>query len=283
MIKAYPLRDDLSPDALTEGLGNSWVSSLWPQLPTEPFPNLVMVADELDSTQDRLDEKLLASLPPEVESLLLVTEKQTAGHGREGRSWFAPEGSSLAFSLAIKVRKERPLGHWPLLVGWAKARSLSSWIPFRDLDLKWPNDLLLKGKKISGSLCSFHRLGDASWIKVGIGVNVGAMDFPPELSTQATTLFDHTEPPPARESVLCGLVDSLLEDAHSLKGDDLLRLYARASSIVHNTSISWIENGVEHRGRTNGMDESGALLCEEKGTLRPLHVSEVRQLRPEEL
>lgn len=249
-------------------------------LPEVPSNLVAIVAEELDSTQDQLSEDFLSSLPEHIEALLLVTRHQTAGHGREGRVWFSPDDSALAFSLAVRVKDPRPLGHWPLLIGWAKARTLASWVPFNTLDLKWPNDLLLDGKKVSGSLCSMHQIRGSMWVRMGIGINVGPMKFPSDLDGIATTLAAHTQKSVTRQKVLEALIDSILEDCGELGADDLLRNYAQASSIVQETPISWKENGVEHSGITRGLDADGALLCEEEGKLRPLHVSEISLLRP---
>lgn len=276
-----PKTEPFSPKRLSEQLGRDWIVEAWPHQHIGISPLIALIAEEIDSTQDRLDEGLLRALPSTTQAVLLATRRQTAGHGREGRSWFSPGDSALAFSIAVRIKKERPPGHWPLLVGWAKARALSSWVNLDLLDLKWPNDLLLKGKKISGSLCSLHHIDGSSWLRVGIGMNIGPMNFPPELNNLATTLAEHTSAP-SREQVLGSLVETLLEDLHQLEADDLLKNYSAKCSIANHAMISWIEGGTQHQGVSRGLDQDGALLCEVNGNLRPLHVSEIQHLRPEE-
>jgi len=274
---------DITAPSISKALGHEWTGSEWPNLPLDRKANIVLVAKTLDSTQDRLNEELLSKLPPHIESLLLVAGEQTQGHGREGRPWFSPGAAALTFSLAIRIKNDRPLGHWPLLVGWSKARALSPWLSIKALDLKWPNDLLLKNQKLSGSLCSLHQINGAPWIRMGIGVNIGPMIFPDALKGLATTMAEHTETAPSRLKVLTSLVDSLIEDVHHLQGAELLKNYAGSCSISNGATITWIEDGENHQGTTKGLNDDGSLLCQEGDKLRPLHVSEIQHLRPESL
>jgi BirA family transcriptional regulator, biotin operon repressor / biotin---[acetyl-CoA-carboxylase] ligase len=88
-------------------------------------------------------------------------------------------------------------------------------VPLDQLELKWPNDVLLAGKKVSGVPCSMQIHKGQNWLSLGIGTNVGAMTFPTEIQTLATTLHDHIEAQkqaPTLPQVLSVLLECLEED-----------------------------------------------------------------------
>jgi BirA family biotin operon repressor/biotin-[acetyl-CoA-carboxylase] ligase len=127
------------------------------------------------------------------EGLVVATDVQAAGRGRLGRAWHSPEGENLYVSLLL--RPTRPAGEIPpltLLAGAAVARALAG-LGFRPR-LKWPNDVqLVVGdedvRKVAGILTEMSSEGArANHVVVGIGLNVNALEFPPELATSATSL-----------------------------------------------------------------------------------------------
>lgn len=174
----------------------------------------------------------------------------------------------------------RPMGHVPLLVGWSVVRALGSTLPWQDLDLKWPNDILLQGKKIGGVLCSVSIKAGQTWLSLGIGINVGDMAFPEELSSIATTMAHHSTATFSVLSVAQAIVDGLEEDLERLTPDELLKNFQGKSSICFNQEISYLEQGREASGFTCGLDEEGALRCRSaSGEIRSLHVSEVHRVK----
>lgn len=124
---------------------------------------------------------------------VFTADFQTAGRGRLDHKWLSPPGTNLMMSVVLSVDDLAPeqVSTLPLVAGLAVAEGLS---PFamglspaeRGLSprLKWPNDVLVGGRKLSGILC--ERQGDL--VVVGIGVNVGQRDFPSELAGRATSL-----------------------------------------------------------------------------------------------
>src|SRR5690606_12415094 len=113
---------------------------------------------------------------------LVTAEHQTAGRGRHGRTWTDAPGLSLLASLLLRptLPPDR-LGLLPLAAGLAAAdavESVTGLVP----RLKWPNDVLLGGRKVGGLLLE-SRLGDGpATVVLGLGLNVGQADFPPELA-----------------------------------------------------------------------------------------------------
>lgn len=173
---------------------------LEPYLAQEVQGVQVVFEEEVESTNSRLKTLAEENAP---ERTLCITERQTKGRGRRGRSWFSLPGKSLTFSLLLRPRL--PLGVCPvvaLLAGLALAEALE------DLGfvatLKWPNDVLLGGKKVAGVLLETATdLDEVPWMVLGVGVNVNLeeRDLLP-LSFVATSLQVERGAPVPRIAVL---------------------------------------------------------------------------------
>ncbi|MGH2767930.1 MAG: biotin--[acetyl-CoA-carboxylase] ligase [Actinomycetota bacterium] len=131
---------------------------------------------------------------------LVVADHQTAGRGRLGRSWFSLPGSSLLFSLIVRPPASfAGLALINLAAAVAVAGGISTMLPEVGLEpaVRWPNDVLLSGRKVSGILSEVEAEveveagpGRASWVVLGVGINVNISrgDFPEELRWTATSL-----------------------------------------------------------------------------------------------
>jgi BirA family biotin operon repressor/biotin-[acetyl-CoA-carboxylase] ligase len=159
-------------------------------LPTRWVGRRLELYRELDST-NRLAGELAQQGAPE--GTLVVADGQTAGRGRRGRSFFSPPGSGLYLSLVLRPRipAERAPEH-VFAAAVAVAQTSRSWVPPDvRVEIKWPNDVLLDGRKTSGINLPAHLEGDrVRWLVLGIGVNVNVekAEFPPELHAIATSL-----------------------------------------------------------------------------------------------
>jgi BirA family biotin operon repressor/biotin-[acetyl-CoA-carboxylase] ligase len=135
------------------------------------------------------------------DSALVVANEQISGRGRGSRKWFTPPGAALAFSLVLKhlperfMSKNHTLSQTTALGALAVQDALYSECGLRAL-IKWPNDVLVHGRKLAGILVEADWLGDhLQGIVLGIGVNVSPASVPPQssLSTPATSVEDaHT-------------------------------------------------------------------------------------------
>jgi BirA family biotin operon repressor/biotin-[acetyl-CoA-carboxylase] ligase len=205
------------------------------------------------------------------EGTLIYAEEQTAGKGRKDRAWFSPARSGLYFSLVL--RPKQPQKFWPILTHVASValvdtlKNLSDCTPIShplDVDIKWPNDVLLSGKKCAGILIETAAAkGGNSAAVVGIGVNVRAGSVPPTLESEATCLDDMIHGSVPRRQLLV----SFLHHFQILyltfeRGDHraLLELWRGYSSMWNGIQV-WITDGARRRaGVTCGLDENGALL-----------------------
>jgi len=143
----------------------------------------------LDITTSTNDDAKRAAQEGAPDGAAFVADAQTRGRGRLGRSWHSPAGENLYASFVLRPSwgpKVAPLG--TLAAGLAVADAIASRVPRARVGLKWPNDVLVDDRKVSGILSEAQLAGGDAWIVVGIGVNVGARTFPPELAEIATSL-----------------------------------------------------------------------------------------------
>jgi len=151
--------------------------------------------DSLTSTNDRGAQWLREGA---VHGSLVTADTQTAGRGRRGRMWSSPRGQLYASVLLRAGPRSASIGALGLAVaaglqsGLAKFHrahaALSEPMPVERLEIKWPNDLLVGGKKIGGILCETRWRGNDAEIVVGFGLNLHRRKFDASLDQQATTL-----------------------------------------------------------------------------------------------
>ncbi len=169
----------------------------------------VVYYPEVDSTNEiarRLAQQGAA------EGTLVVAERQTKGKGRLGRAWISPEGEGLWFSFILRpnlLPPEAPRATLVAAVAVAQALRRETGLSIR---IKWPNDLLLEGKKITGILTEMNsEIGRINYLVVGIGINVN-LDFetiPPEISATATSLSAYLKQPVSRLVLLQRCLEEL--------------------------------------------------------------------------
>jgi BirA family biotin operon repressor/biotin-[acetyl-CoA-carboxylase] ligase len=193
---------------------------------------------ETGSTNDRARELATTGAP---HGTLVTTDHQVAGRGRQGRTWASPPRRALLMSLVL--REVTPL--LTIAAGVAVADAVGA-----GALIKWPNDVLLDGRKVAGILAEARpREG---WAVLGIGVNVALRpdDFPPELRDRAGTLGHAPEEVPA----VLAVVLAALERRLAQPAERLLDAW-RARDALAGRVVTW-EGG---RGTADGIDEDGRL------------------------
>lgn len=246
-------------------------------------PTLI-VCDELVSTSDSVASLLSQVEVPLNEPWVVLALKQTGGHGRMHRPWHMRSGASLAFTLVDRTPPglSHP-GQIALAAAVGISKALEPWITTDDrLDIKWPNDVLIADRKVGGiligSVCSGERGADM----IGVGLNIGPLQFPPELRESATTLARHAATAPCLEEVLGEVLRALLHERRILMddSDSVVSEFARRSSWVSGKKIRFEKEGRSWVGVTDGLDESGALWCrQDNGERIRLNVSEIHDVR----
>ncbi len=135
----------------------------------------VIWLDDVDSTNavaERLAESWLAVEEDRFPETLLVARRQSAGRGRGGHGWESPPGGLYATWLAWLPVQALPM--LPMAVGVSLAAAVEELVPTVCVGVKWPNDLMVGGRKLGGVLCASRSNGEAAWVTVGFGINVGA-------------------------------------------------------------------------------------------------------------
>lgn len=202
------------------------------------------------------------------EGALVVADGQTAGRGRLGRSWLDLPGRSLLGS--VLLRPPLPAAAAPLLTYVAAlslAEALASWIPADRLEIKWPNDVLVSGRKVAGILLEMRAEAHAvEHVILGVGVNVGGgrPDLPDDLRDLATTVAAEAPQPPDRLDVLCRFLE-VFEGAYRTfleEGFPALRGRWDAWFRAAGRPVRIRAAGTVREGLARGLDEAGALLLE---------------------
>lgn len=185
-----------------------------------------------------------AGLPP---GAVVLADEQTAGQGRHGHSWHSEPGSGIYCSLVLP-----PSPVLTLALGLAAAEALAHSTGVA-CDLRWPNDVMLDGKKVAGILV---QLADGVAI-AGIGINVNHRALPAEL--EGTSLRVHAGREFSREAILIALLHSIPAFV-SEDTETILRLFTHASSYAAGRRVVVDQPGGTVEGVTAGLDPAGFLI-----------------------
>jgi BirA family transcriptional regulator, biotin operon repressor / biotin---[acetyl-CoA-carboxylase] ligase len=213
---------------------------------------------------------------------VLVCHSQTGGRGRRGRVWLSSPGRSLTFSLLWRFPPGGPLPMGlSLAVGVAVARSLEA-LGAADVRLKWPNDVLLRGRKLAGILIDLHNeRGGPSAAVIGIGINLRLpVDFPRD-EIPATDLAEAMAEPPAPLDLLAKLLIELAAtlETFDLRGFPAFRERWLARHAMQDAPVQILGERTGVQGICRGLDDDGALLLETASGIQRIVAGDV-SLRP---
>jgi BirA family biotin operon repressor/biotin-[acetyl-CoA-carboxylase] ligase len=213
-----------------------------------------------------------------INGTLILAEEQTAGRGRRGRGFHSPAGENLYFTLILRLPPEQHR-HLPLAIPLAVCDAVRA--EGIDARIKWPNDIWVGERKLSGMLIDAEVESDGRLVAYpGIGINVnGDPTTIPELRAIATSVRCETGVEARREVLLARVCDAL-EEALSLDAGTLLDRY-RASSLLIGRAVRVAPSGADsYEGIAEGIADDGSLVVRgADGTLRTLLAGEV-SLRP---
>ncbi|MCI5951515.1 MAG: biotin--[acetyl-CoA-carboxylase] ligase [Anaerostipes sp.] len=124
------------------------------------------------------------------EGLLAVAEEQTGGKGRRGRSWVSPPGTGIWMSLLLRPKVEPQKASMVTIVAALAMTKAMEKITGMEIRIKWPNDVVLNGKKVCGILTEMSaELEEIHYIIVGIGINANTESFPEDIQDRATSIY----------------------------------------------------------------------------------------------
>lgn len=216
------------------------------------IPVSVRVFDELDSTNNEAKRRAFDGAH---EPVLIIAERQSAGRGRMGRSFYSPEGTGLYMSLLVSID-----GGFRNTVGITSAAAVAAVRAIREVcgvetGIKWVNDIYLGDKKIAGILAESFSAGDDFFAVIGIGVNMYTSEFPDELRGRAGSIMSDKG---NRSSLAAAITKELVSLIRKLPNKDFMQEY-RESSIVLGKEVTFVENGLSFNGFAESISDDGAL------------------------
>jgi BirA family biotin operon repressor/biotin-[acetyl-CoA-carboxylase] ligase len=234
---------------------------LRPLLGTHDLGQVLHCYQEIGSTSDRAKELAEEGA---AHGEVVIAERQTAGRGRRGRTWASPPGKNL--HLSVVLRPGLPPRRAPeitLVASVALCQAIRE--AGVEAGIKWPNDILARGRKLAGILTELAGEPEAvHWVVLGLGVNLNsrAEDFPEELRDQATSLCIERGQPVPRALFATALLARLEEwlDRHAEEGFAPVREAWRERSATLGREVRVESGGQELTGVAEDIDETGALL-----------------------
>lgn len=222
----------------------------------------IRVFQETTSTSDIMEKMARDGVR---EGMVVFAESQTRGRGRLGRVWTSPAGRGLWFSVLLRPSfRPQAATRLTIAAAVALARAIRSEVPLAP-DIKWPNDLLLHGRKIAGVLTELSgELDSIRHVSLGIGVNANLLeeDFPPEIRPVATSLRLHLGRPVHRPALAAAILRELdlayarvLEDDFASLSDEWT---SQCSTLGRHLSVTTGQRRIS--GRAESIDDEGALL-----------------------
>ncbi|MBQ7706153.1 MAG: biotin--[Lachnospiraceae bacterium] len=251
-----------------------------------PIVNNVIVFDETDSTNNRAKDFGKKGC---VDGTLVVSDCQISGRGRMGRSFSSPTGEGIYMSLLLKPDIDnRLISQLTLLAGLAVSRALLKYYDIKT-DIKWPNDLLINGKKIIGILT--EKCED--FIVIGTGINVNNKSFDVKIADKATSLYLETGKEYNRES----MIENILKEFNDLylsflneqdlksvmdEYNNLSVSYDKDIYVIPYELTGKLENSYQITDDTlpvyhcMGIASDGSLICRDSsGKLTPINSGEI--------
>lgn len=261
-----------SPDVMSKAEIESLMKTKWAGHP-------VIYHDQVDSTNTQA-KRLGEELARDGHGTLVVADLQTAGKGRRGRSWESPSGASIYMSILLRpdiLPDQAPM--LTLVMAQSVAEAVQE-LTGAEVGIKWPNDIVLNGKKICGILTEMSAEIDyINYVVIGVGVNVNTPDFPEALVETATSLKIELGQSVKRSALIAAVMKRFEENYETfIRTGDLSGIQDQYNSLLVNRDrdVRVLEPGHEYNGHALGINSTGELLVEkEDGTTAEIFAGEV--------
>jgi BirA family transcriptional regulator, biotin operon repressor / biotin---[acetyl-CoA-carboxylase] ligase len=246
------------------------------KLDTEYVGRNFVYTDEVDSTNSFLMER---ENKFNTNGTVILAEKQNKGKGRKDRVWYSAKGQNLTFSVLINNKKmlKNNINH----INFAAAISAGTAIENRyqlNTDMKWPNDVIVKGKKISGILLESVSSGSTiERLVVGVGINVNQNSFHgASFKIEPTSIFLETGNVVDRETLLAEFLNIFEENLIKLmkQPEDIMKDWKNKCGMI-GERITIDDNGKIRSGIFDDIDNNGYLLFRSGGKIETIHFGDV--------
>lgn len=276
-IKGHPRRGyqlEKLPDILTPSLVRA-------ELPHAEIGNKVIHYFRTDSTNNVALQLDLQTGP---HGTIIIAEEQTAGRGRLGRNWFSEKSSGIYISIVLRPPLSPAAAPVLTLLAGVAAHNAVCSATGLSADIRWPNDLLVRGKKVCGILTEMKAEVDRLHVVVlGIGINVNHSSMPEEIREIATSLALEGGRHYSRLHILAELLRDVERYYHMLLregNESIVRKWSAASSYAEGKRVRVKADRREYSGVTEGLDTSGALkILRDDGRQELLVAGEITELR----
>ncbi len=244
-------------------------------LQTERWGRSLTWLQTTDSTMDQAQKAASFGAP---DGHVVVADEQTRGRGAHGRSWDSPAGTDLYFS--VVTRTGLPASASALLtlaVGLGVRETVAALTPSRKVQIKWPNDIWIDGRKCAGILVESRTLGSRlEAVLIGIGLNVNRQQWPEDLRDSATSIRTQSDAkgPLDRGSILVALLLRLEQwiDRLLVGGPEVIVEALRPQLALLGEPVTCDEV----RGIFRGVADDGAAFIETEDGLRTLRAGQLR-------
>ena len=216
---------------------------------------------QLESTNVKIQELAAEGA---LHGTVVVAEEQTAGKGRRGRSWESPAGENIYMSILLRpILEPEKAPMLTLVMAYSVIKALQM-CGYQGVQIKWPNDLVLSGKKVCGILTEMSLLGNQiDYVVVGVGVNVNTSQFSQELSDKATSLYLEQGQKAAKQELIEFIVSQFYDEYERfLKEKDLSFMQEAYNRLLINRGkeVRVLEPGNEYTAYAQGINERGELI-----------------------
>jgi BirA family transcriptional regulator, biotin operon repressor / biotin---[acetyl-CoA-carboxylase] ligase len=220
----------------------------------------------------------------EPEGAVVLAEEQTAGRGRAGRTWHSERATGIYVTLLLRPKLAPVQAPLLTMMAGLSAHSAVQAVTGLAVDLKWPNDLLIRGKKAGGILTEMHaEPNQVRFVIVGIGLNVNQENFPGELARTATSLRAETGKSQSRMELLVRLLREFETDYNRFVREGVASVIARfesVSSYARGKRVRVTNGTASYAGTTAGLGPEGLLQVErEDGRITAVISGDVTEAR----
>lgn len=246
-----------APDLMTEAEIKSLMHTEW-------VAKEVLYFDTIDSTNTKAQELAEKGYPS---GTLVVADKQESGKGRRGRSWVSPSGTGIFMTLMIKPDiNPNNASMLTLVAALAVAKAITS-VTGEEAMIKWPNDIVVNGKKVCGILTEMNAQFDyINHIVVGIGINVHNESFPEEISQMASSLMIEAGGKRFHRAQIIAETMSYFEQYYDtfLKTQDLSAIVREYDKLLvnRNKSVRVLDPKEPFDGKAMGITPKGELIVD---------------------
>ncbi|HYK38419.1 MAG TPA: biotin--[acetyl-CoA-carboxylase] ligase [Candidatus Eremiobacteraceae bacterium] len=205
----------------------------------------------------------------EPEGTVVLAEEQTAGRGRAGRAWYSERGTGIYVTILLRPKISPVQAPLLTMMAGLSARAAIQAQTSLAIDLKWPNDLMLDGKKLGGILTEMHaEPSQVSHVVLGIGINANQEKFPGDLSTIATSLRAQLGRSISRMELLVRLLREFETNYNRFLQEgaaSVTQRFEAVSSYARGKRVSVSSSAENYSGVTAGLSPEGFLRVEREG------------------